>query len=88
LTNSYFTVALRVSKRWILKETKDLEISADIFNLFNRTNVRGLSGANSSGLQNNIESPDFGRPLGITTGGGVFDPGASRAFQLMARFIF
>jgi hypothetical protein len=88
LTNSYFTVALRVSKRWILKETKDLEISADIFNLFNRTNVRGLSGANSSGLQNNIESPNFGRPLGITTGGGVFDPGASRAFQLMARFIF
>jgi len=88
LTNSYFTVALRVSKRWMLGETKHLEIGTDIFNLFNHTNVRGLSGANSSGLQNNIESPNFGRPLGITAGGGVFDPGAARAFQLMARFTF
>jgi TonB dependent receptor/Carboxypeptidase regulatory-like domain len=88
LTNSYFTVALRVSKRWMLKETKDLEVSADIFNLFNHTNVLGLSGANSSGLQNNVESPNFGRPLGITAGGGVFDPAASRALQLTARFTF
>lgn len=88
LTNSYFTVALRVSKRWVFKETKDLQIGVDIFNLFNHTNVRGLSGANSSGLQNNVESPNFGRPLGITSGGGVFDAGAARAFQLMARFTF
>lgn len=87
LSNSYFTVALRVSKRWS-GETKSFEIAADIFNLFNHTNVRGLSGANSSGLQNNVESPNFGRPLGITAGGGVFDPSSSRALQLMARFTF
>ena len=87
LTNSYFTVALRITKKWGLGEGKWLEVGTDIFNLFNHTNVRGLSGANSSGLQNNIENPNFGRPLGITPGG-VFDPASSRAFQLMARFTF
>ena len=66
----------------------------EVFNLFNVTNVLGVSNVNYSGFANVLvrdaddpsRSSSFGRP--VTTAGGVFGSGGPRAFQLAARIIF
>ena len=70
-----------------------------MFNLFNVTNVLGVSNVNYSGLSNVLardsddernpgflKSSSFGRP--VTTAGGVFGSGGPRAFQVAVRFTF
>jgi hypothetical protein len=70
-----------------------------VFNLFNVTNVLGVSNVNYSGFSNVLardsddpsspgflKSSSFGRP--ITTAGGVFGSGGPRAFQVAVRFTF
>jgi hypothetical protein len=72
---------------------------AEAFNLFNVTNILGVSNLNYSGFNNvlardsndpldpgYLHSSSFGRP--VTTAGGVFGSGGPRAFQLAARFTF
>jgi hypothetical protein len=76
-----------------------LEPTVEIFNLFNVTNVLGVSIVNYSGFSNVLvrdsddmnnpgflRSSSFGRP--VTTAGGVFGSGGPRAFQLAMRFSF
>src|SRR5262249_29860784 len=78
---------------------KRLELIAECFNVFNGTNILGVSTTTYSGFSNvlvrdsdapaspgYLHSSSFGRP--VTTAGGVFGSGGPRAFQFGARFTF
>jgi outer membrane receptor protein involved in Fe transport len=86
LGDRFSSLDLRVSKILNLGERIRIEPIAEVFNLFNITNVLGFSKSNYSGFGNVIGSSDFGRP--ITTAGGVFGSGGPRAFQFAARVTF
>jgi hypothetical protein len=71
----------------------------EVFNLFNVTNILGVSNVNYSGFANVLRrdsddptnagflrSSSFGQP--VTTAGGVFGSGGPRAFQLAVRLAF
>jgi hypothetical protein len=71
----------------------------EVFNLFNVTNILGISNVNYSGYSNvmvrdsddpsntgYLRSSRFGQP--VTTAGGVFGSGGPRAMQLAARVTF
>ena len=71
----------------------------EVFNVFNITNVLGVSKSNYSGFANVLvrdsndqtsagflRSSRFGQP--VNTAGGVFGSGGPRAFQFAARVIF
>ncbi|MFL6210917.1 MAG: TonB-dependent receptor domain-containing protein [Pyrinomonadaceae bacterium] len=90
---------LRLARPFKLGERARLEPIAEVFNLFNVTNVLGVSNVNYSGFANALvrdsndatspgflRSSGFGRP--VTTAGGVFGSGGPRAFQFAARFTF
>jgi outer membrane receptor protein involved in Fe transport len=90
---------LRVSRPFRFGERVRLEPIVEVFNLFNVTNVLGVSNVNYSGFANVLvrdsndasgpgflRSTSFGRP--VTTAGGVFGSGGPRAFQFAARLIF
>ena len=97
--DSFSSFDLRVSKVFRFGERVSLEPIVEGFNLFNVTNVLGVSNVNFSGFQNVLvrdsndatnagflRSSSFGRP--VTTAGGVFGSGGPRAFQFAARIIF
>nr|MBA3356283.1 TonB-dependent receptor [Pyrinomonadaceae bacterium] len=97
--DSFNSLDLRVSKRFKLGERVTIEPIAEAFNLFNITNVLGISKSNYSGFSNVLvrdsndpQSPgfltssNFGRP--VTTAGGVFGSGGPRAFQFATRLTF
>lgn len=99
LGDSFSSLDLRVSKVFKVGERVSIEPIAEVFNLFNVTNVLGVSKSNYSGFSNVLvrdsndpESPgfltssSFGRP--VTTAGGVFGSGGPRAFQFAARVTF
>jgi hypothetical protein len=90
---------LRVSKVFKFGEKARLEPAIEVFNLFNVTNVLGVSNVNYSGFANVLvrdsddpstpgflKSSSFGRA--VTTAGGVFGSGGPRAFQLALKFSF
>jgi hypothetical protein len=90
---------VRVSKIFRLGERVRLEPIVEAFNLFNITNVLGVSNVNFSGFSNVLvrdnsdpSSPGFLRASGfgqpVTTAGGVFGAGGPRAFQFAARVTF
>lgn len=89
---------LRVSRIWKLGEAS-LEPAVEVFNLFNNTNVLGVSNVNYSGFANALvrdsddpnspgflKSSSFGQA--VTTAGGVFGSGGPRAFQLAVKISF
>lgn len=99
LGDSFSSLDLRVSKVFKLGERVSIEPIAEVFNLFNITNVLGVSKSNYSGFSNVLvrdsndsaspgflTSSSFGRP--VTTAGGVFGSGGPRAFQFAARVTF
>jgi hypothetical protein len=90
---------LRLSKSLRLGAERHLELGGELFNLFNVTNIRGLSPANYTGFVNALardsanpndpgflKSSTFGQP--VTTAGGAFGSGAPRSIQFLARFVF
>jgi hypothetical protein len=90
---------LRLTKVFKIKDRVSVEPIAEVFNLFNVTNILGVSNANYSGFSNVLvrdsndlsatgffRSSSFGRP--VTTAGGVFGSGGPRAFQFAARVTF
>jgi hypothetical protein len=90
---------LRVTRPFRIGERVSVEPIGEVFNLFNVTNVLGVSNVNYSGFSNVLvrdsndpsspgflRSSAFGRP--VTTAGGVFGSGGPRAFQFAARVIF
>ena len=97
--DSFSSFDLRVSKVFKIGEQVTLEPIAEVFNLFNVTNVLGISNVNYSGFSNVLvrdssdpsspgfnRSSSFGQP--VTTAGGVFGSGGPRAFQFAARITF
>jgi hypothetical protein len=99
LTDSFNSFDLRVAKTFNIGERARLEPIVEVFNLFNSTNILGVSNVNYSGFSNALvrdsndasspgflRSSSFGRA--VTTAGGVFGSGGPRAFQLGARFTF
>ncbi len=97
--DNFSSFDLRVSKLFKLGDKARLEPMVEVFNLFNVTNILGVSNVNYSGFSNVLirdssdstspgflRSSSFGRP--VTTAGGVFGSGGARAFQFAARFTF
>ena len=90
---------LRLSRPFRIGERVTIEPIAEVFNLFNVTNILGVSNVNYSGFNNVLvrdsndvtdarflRSSSFGAP--VTTAGGVFGAGGPRAFQFAARISF
>ena len=97
--DGFSSVDLRLAKVFRLGESVTIEPMVEVFNLFNVTNVLGVSKSNYSGFSNVLvrdsnddtnpgflRSSSFGRP--VTTAGGVFGSGGPRAFQFGARVNF
>ena len=97
--NMFNSFDLRVSKQFKFGERMSLLVIGEAFNLFNTTNILGVSNTNYSGYANvlvrdsntpntpgYLQSSSFGAP--VTTAGGVFGSGGPRAFQLAVRFSF
>src|SRR6185436_11937891 len=89
---------LRISRPTKFGERVTLEPAVEVFNLFNVTNILGVSNVNYSGFSNVLvrdgqvsgpsflKSSSFGQP--VTTAGGVFGSGGPRAFQFAVRLQF
>ncbi|HEX8492184.1 MAG TPA: TonB-dependent receptor [Pyrinomonadaceae bacterium] len=97
--DSFNSLDLRASKIFRFGERISVEPIIEVFNLFNMTNVLGVSNVNYSGFPNVLvrdsndptnpgflRSTSFGQP--VTTAGGVFGSGGPRAFQFAARVLF
>lgn len=84
--DNFSSLDLRLSKLFTFSERFRLEPIVEVFNVFNTTNILGVSNTNYSGFGNVLGTPTFGQP--ITTAGGVFGSGGPRAFQFAARFSF
>lgn len=84
--DDFSSLDLRLAKVWTFKERFRLEPIVEVFNLFNTTNILGVSNTNYSGFGNVLGTQTFGQPL--TTAGGVFGSGGARAFQIAGRFTF
>ena len=84
--DSFSSLDLRVTKVFKFGERYQLEPLAELFNVFNTTNILGVSNTNYSGFGNVLGSPTFGQP--VTTAGGVFGSGGPFALQLGAKFSF
>jgi hypothetical protein len=97
--DSFNSLDLRVSRVFKFGDRAQLEPAIEVFNLFNVTNVLGVSNVNYSGFANALvrdsddpnspgflKSSSFGQP--VTTAGGVFGSGGPRAFQLAVKFSF
>jgi outer membrane receptor protein involved in Fe transport len=87
LSHPFFTFDFRLIKRFTFSDRFNLDVGGEAFNIFNHINILGIANSNFSGLQNNVENPNFGKPLGVTPGG-VFGTGGPRAFQFLAKFHF
>lgn len=98
-SDNFSSFDLRMSRPFKFGESVRLEPMVEVFNLFNVTNVLGVSNVNYSGFSNVLtrdsnnpadpgflRSSGFGRP--VTTAGGVFGSGGPRAFQFGVRLGF
>ena len=98
-SDGFDSLDLRLSRRFALTKSVSLEAIVECFNVFNVTNILGVSKSNYSGFTNVLardnsdpgdpgflRSSSFGRAS--TTAGGVFGSGGPRAFQLGLRAQF
>jgi hypothetical protein len=96
--DSFNSLDIRVSRQFRAGNIR-IEPMVEVFNLFNVTNILGVSNVNYSGFANVLvrdsdqpgtpgflRSSAFGQP--VTTAGGVFGSGGARAMQLAARVTF
>ena len=84
--DNFSSLDLRLSRVFKVGERVTIQPLAEVFNLFNITNVLGFSKSGYSGFGNVLGSSNFGQP--VTTAGGVFGSGGPRAFQFAARVTF
>lgn len=84
--DNFSALDLRFSKTFTFGERFRLEPIVEVFNVFNTTNILGISNTNYSGYGNVLGTANFGQP--VTTAGGVFGSGGPRAFQFAGRFTF
>jgi hypothetical protein len=98
-SDSFNSLDLRLSRRFALSSRASLEAIVECFNVFNVTNILGVSKNNYSGYRNVLardssdpsdpgflRSSSFGSAL--TTAGGVFGSGGPRAVQIGLRAQF
>lgn len=92
--DSFNALDFRLSRNIHLGERYNLNLIGEAFNIFNVTNILGVSNLNYSGFANTL-SPDSGNPSysssfgqAVSTAGGVFGSGGPRAFQFAARLSF
>ncbi|HEX5109747.1 MAG TPA: TonB-dependent receptor [Vicinamibacterales bacterium] len=96
--DSFNSLDLRVSKVFTAGRTRIMPM-LELFNLFDTTNILGISNVNYSGFSNVLvrdssdpgdpgflQSSGFGKP--VNTAGGVFGSGGPLAMQLAARVTF
>jgi hypothetical protein len=96
--DSFNSTDLRVSRPFTIRQIR-VEPIVELFNVFNVTNILGVSNRNYSGFSNvlvrdsgdprdpgYLTSSSFGRA--VTTAGGVFGSGGPRAFQFAVRATF
>ena len=96
--DSFNSADLRVSRPFTMRQIR-VEPMVEVFNVFNITNILGVSNRNYSGFSNvlvrdsgdprepgYLTSSAFGRA--VTTAGGVFGSGGPRAFQFAVRATF
>ncbi|HTI65871.1 MAG TPA: hypothetical protein VL524_20240, partial [Gemmatimonadaceae bacterium] len=94
----FASLDLRLSRPFAFDRVR-VEPMVEVFNLFNVTNILGVSVKNYSGFANvlvrdspnpsdpgYLRSSSFGQP--VTTAGGVFGSGGPRAFQFGVRVVF
>ena len=97
--DEFSSLDLRLQRPFHLGSGLVLVPMVEVFNLFDTTNILGVSNTNYSGYSNvlvrdsenpadpgYLRSSSFGQP--ITTAGGVFGSGGPRAVQLGVRFEF
>jgi len=97
--DNFSSLDIRLAKTFTFGERFRLEPIVEMFNVFNMTNILGVSNTNYSGFSNVLirdsdvptdpgflHSSAFGRS--VTTAGGVFGSGGPRAVQLGAKFSF
>jgi Carboxypeptidase regulatory-like domain/TonB dependent receptor-like, beta-barrel len=97
--DGFDSLDLRLSKSFSFGQRAKVEGIVECFNVFNVTNILGVTTTNYSGFSNvlvrdsddpndpgYLRSTSFGKP--ITTAGGVFGSGGPRAFQLGVRLTF
>ena len=98
-SDGFDSLDLRLSRRFAVTKSFSLEAIVECFNVFNVTNILGVSKTNYSGFTNVLardssdpadpgflRSSSFGHAF--TTAGGVFGSGGPRAFQLGLRAQF
>jgi hypothetical protein len=97
--DGFTSLDVRVSRTFTVGTDVRIEPMMEVFNVFNATNVLGVSNVNYSGFANvlvrdseergtpgYLRSSQFGQP--VATAGGVFGSGGPRAMQLAARVTF
>jgi hypothetical protein len=92
--DSFNALDFRLDRTFTFGDRYSINVIGEAFNIFNVTNVLGVSNLNYSGFANTL-SPDsndpgfssnFGKP--VSTAGGVFGSGGPRAFQFATKFSF
>jgi hypothetical protein len=76
--DSFLTQDLRLTRRFSIRETANLLLIGEVFNLFNVSNLTGYS--------NMLDQVNYGQPS--ARAGQVFGSGGPRAFQFAARLEF
>ena len=92
--DSFNSLDFRLDRTFSFGDRYSLNLLGEAFNIFNVTNILGVSNLNYSGFANTLSpdrnNPNFSSSFGmpVSTAGGVFGSGGARAFQVAAKFRF
>ncbi len=92
--DSFHALDFRLDRTISFGDRYSVDLIGEAFNIFNVTNILGVSNLNYSGYANTLapdnDNPEFSSRFGtpVSTAGGVFGSGGPRAFQFAAKFSF